>query len=168
MLTPWSRWIRWTPSRLAQPCRMSHRCLVGSPFHPILRLWLTCPRSPDPANGLFVRCGIREGSQREWLFLAPLVSSLTGPRGSAAYPRFSPLPVASVFDLSPDDLRLSIGFQKAGYCVQAAVGFAEDRHQAWKVSASFPVGVQIDGPPRQPRRAPMDQSTVKAALTLCC
>ncbi|RWQ95398.1 hypothetical protein C8Q69DRAFT_383279, partial [Paecilomyces variotii] len=87
---------------------------------------------PDPANGLFVRYGIREGSQREWLFLAPLVSSLTGPRGSAAYPRFSPLPVASVFDLSPDDLRLSVGFQKAGYCVQAAVGFAEDRHQAWK------------------------------------
>lgn len=111
-------------------------------------LWLTCPRSPDPANGLFVRYGICEGSQREWLFLAPLVSSLTGPRGSAAYPRFSPLPVASVFDLSPDDLRLSVGFQKAGYCVQAAVGFAEDRHQAWKVSAPFPVGVQIDGPLR--------------------
>ncbi|KAI9041054.1 uncharacterized protein KD926_007471 [Aspergillus affinis] len=97
---------------------------------------------PEPAVGLFARYGILEGSGRESLFMTPIAPYLPGPKDGPAFPRFSPLPVASVFDLSPGDPRLSVGFAQAGYRVSAAVGYDEDHHQLWKVhhpdAAVFP------------------------------
>ncbi|KAB8227538.1 uncharacterized protein BDW43DRAFT_316712 [Aspergillus alliaceus] len=98
---------------------------------------------PDVVTGFFARYGIHEGSYRESFFVTPLVPHLSGPKGSPPFPRFTPFPVASVFDLSPDDLRLSTGFAQAGYRVSAAVGFDERCHQPWK--AQHPDAVVYHG-----------------------
>ncbi|KAE8371298.1 hypothetical protein BDV26DRAFT_276413 [Aspergillus bertholletiae] len=87
---------------------------------------------PDGMAGFFTRYGIHEGSCRESFFVTPLAPHLSGPQGGPPFPRFTPFPVASVFDLSPGDLRLSTGFAQAGYRVSAAVGFDERCHQPWK------------------------------------
>ena len=69
------------------------------------------------------------------LFVTPLRAHLLGMDNQYPLPSFSPLPVASVFDLSPEDISLSVGFARAGYRIRAALGFNENCHQLWKVSA---------------------------------
>ena len=91
--------------------------------------------SSDAIAGLFARYGVREGSQMESLFVAPLRTRLLGMGSQRPLPSYSPLPVASVFDLSPEDIGLSVGFARAGYRIRAALGFNENCHQLWKVSA---------------------------------
>lgn len=93
--------------------------------------------SSDATAGLFARYGVREGSQMESLFVAPLRTRLLGMGNQRPLPSYSPLPVASVFDLSPEDIGLSVGFARAGYRIRAALGFNENCHQPWKVSAGL-------------------------------
>lgn len=70
------------------------------------------------------------------LFMTPLRTHLLGMDNQYSLPSFSPLPVASVFDLSPEDISLSVGFARVGYQIQATLGFNENCHQLWKVGTS--------------------------------
>ncbi|KAL4862107.1 hypothetical protein BDV12DRAFT_203355 [Aspergillus spectabilis] len=89
-------------------------------------------QAPEPVTGFFARFAACDSSPPESLFITPLAPYLFQKDRPTA-PRFSPFPVASVFDLSPGDTGLSIAFAQAGYRICAAVGFDEERHQSWKV-----------------------------------
>ncbi|KAE8310985.1 hypothetical protein BDV41DRAFT_579005 [Aspergillus transmontanensis] len=102
---------------------------------------------PDPATGFFARYSIRDGHWLRSLFVTTLNPALCAADNQLPPPRFSSLPVASVFDLSPHDLSLSAGFAQVGYRIRAAIGFDEgwSRHQLWK--SSYPGAVIYPGSP---------------------
>lgn len=52
--------------------------------------------------------------------------------GNRRQPVLSALPAPAVFDFSPQDIGLSVGFQRAGCQIDRAVGDV-DTHKLWQV-----------------------------------
>ncbi|PYI36403.1 hypothetical protein BP00DRAFT_472717 [Aspergillus indologenus CBS 114.80] len=91
------------------------------------------PCAGIPAVGYFVRFGVQDSLQPEFLFVTTLQSVRDASNGPAL-PQFAPLPAATVVNLTPDYLDLTVGFARSGYRIRAAMNFDENRNQAWKVS----------------------------------
>ncbi|KAL4961378.1 uncharacterized protein BDV14DRAFT_203829 [Aspergillus stella-maris] len=85
-----------------------------------------------PVPGFFARFAVWDSSPKECLFTTSLGPYLFEVDRRTT-PYFTALPVASVFDLSPEDTGLSIGFARAGYRIRAAIGVDEGRRPWWKV-----------------------------------
>jgi hypothetical protein len=90
-------------------------------------------RTPDSAGSsteYFARYAARGDLQDGSFFVTPLTPPL--PDRGCAFP-LSTIPVASVFDVSFGDTKLSAGFARAGYPIRAAVIGDNETRQWWLV-----------------------------------
>jgi hypothetical protein len=86
---------------------------------------------------MFCRFGVRTGGAEKVACLTPIASHLLQPHHRWRGCKFSNTCSPLVLDFTPAVLGPSEGFSQAGFDVQAAIGFDQDRHLTWKVRMGY-------------------------------